>query len=634
MAKLRLSPRNIVYHGNQKYEVSKQLDLKSVLVKDLGTGKLEVVSIGQLRAQPEDSPQQAQGPERKPDFVSEEHWEISGKRVEIIKPLLWHARTKKEVVARAREFGLNETTLYDWIGKFETLGKRSSLVPGFTDRGGKGKSRLDPAVEAIVESTIKEMIEKGQRTTRARVMRNVEKKCKNAGLEPPHKNTLRRRLQGQSRRKVNEIMDGQKEGRPIRGKHEILVPLDEIQVDETPLDVMIVDEKYRLPIGRGYGTFATDVGPRVVYGFCLHLEHPSFFTFGQCMAMGILPKEAYLRQLGVEGEWPVWGLPKGVVIHTDNAKWFRGKDLKMFAEEHSVSVTFRIKKVPESGGHVERLIRTINDKLHELPGSTFSNPQKKGKYDSERLAILTLKELERWVADWIVNIYHRDEHSSLDGMSPMQSWESGILGSDTAPGIGLPDVIQGDEAEFLRISLLPTVERTIQRGNVIINRIPYFHEVLIALSDKGGPGKKRMYRFKRDNRDISFLYYVDDEHKTYFKIPYRNPGWPPMSIWELKKVRRFLREKNISGQDPEKIFEAYERLQEIEDGAAEKTKAARRAQEMKKRHGEQLKQEATHKKDAGRDGRSSRLRDIFANAKPNRNIRVICNSNAEEGEEQ
>jgi putative transposase len=610
------------------------VDLKSVLVRDLETGKLEVVPVGQLRADTESPPQQQPGDEVKPDFVSDDHWQIAGERYEIIKPLLWRDRTKEEVIARARKFGLNETTLYEWIGRFETLGKRSSLVPAFTKRGGKGKPRTDQAVEAIIQSTITEMLEKGQRTTLNCVMQNIEKKCKTAKLTTPHKNTVRRRLQGRSRRKVEQVMEGRRPERPIRGQHIVLAPLDEIQVDETPLDVMVVDEKYRLPIGRGFGHFATDVKSRVVYGLSLHLEHPSFFTFGQCMTTGILPKEAYLRQLGVEGEWPVWGLPKGVIIRTDNARWYRGTDLKRFGEQENITIEFRPKKVPEAGGHVERLIRTINYKLHELPGSTFSNPDKKGDYDSERWAILTLKELERWVVEWIVNIYHREEHSSLGGMSPIQAWEAGILGSDTAPGIGLPDIIQGDEEEFLRISLLPSIERTIRRANVTIDDIPYFHEVLVALSDQGGKGKKLKYRFRRDYRDISFLYLLDEKNKTYFKIPYRNIGWPPMSVWELKKVKKLLRERNISTHDPEKIFETYERMRQIEDEAAAKTKSARRAQEMKRHHTEQIKREAADKSHNKSDGRASRLHDIFANAKPRSNIRIIGGSTGEEGEER
>ncbi|MBI5641158.1 MAG: helix-turn-helix domain-containing protein [Nitrospirae bacterium] len=632
MPTLKLGQGNIVYKGDRKYEVIKHMNFKSILVKDTETGKIEAVPLGHLRAEPEKARKEKHGEDAKPEFISDAHWEIAKQRLEIIKPLLFRRRRKEEVLARAGEFGLNVTTLYEWIGAFETTGRLDLLAPLYTKRGGKGKSRLKPEVEAVIENTIKEILEKGQRTTLDRVMEEVKKQCEAVGLVIPHKMTVRRRLIGRSKTKLKKILKGEKMSRPIRGKHEVSVPLEEIQVDESPLDVIVVDEKHRLPIGRGFITISTDVCARVVYGFCVHLEHPSFFTFGRCMSMGILPKDGYLRNIGVKGDWPVWGLPEGVTIHTDNAKWYRGKDMKRFGDTYNLSVTFRPKKIPEAGGHIERLIKTINHKLHELPGSTYSNPQKRGDYDSERWAVLTLKELEKWIVEWIVNVYHRKEHSSLDGMSPIQRWEEGIRGNDTAPGIGLPDIIQGDEAEFLRISLLPTIERTIQRGDVTIERIPYFHEALVAVCEQEWGNRTKLHRFKRDLRDISFLYYLDEDHRTYFRIPYRNPGWPPMSVWELRKVRKMLREKHISDQDPEKIFDAYERMRNIEEEAAAKTKTARRSQEMKRHHTEQLKREAAESKSEAKDNQTERIRSIFANAKPAKNIRIAGKWDREKGE--
>ncbi len=628
---LQLAPGNIVYRGNRKHEVIQHTDLTSVLVKDLETGKIEVVPVGQLRAEPEKARKTKEELDAKPELISDDHWNIAKLRYEVISPLLWRRRSKKEVIERSHEFGLNETTIYDWLGRFETTGRIAELAPNYKERGGKGKSRLKPAVEAIVEATIKEMIEEGKRTTLDEVTKKSDKRCKAAGLIAPHKMTIRRRLLGRSKRKLKKILKGGKMSRPIRDRHDVPVPLEEIQVDESPLDVMLVDERHRLPIGRGFMSVATDVCARVVYGFSIYLQHPSFFTFGQCMSMGILPKEEYLRRLGVKGKWPVWGLPGGITIHSDNAKWYRGKDLKRFSDNYHLSTTFRPKKTPEPGGHVERLIKTINHKLHNLPGSTYSNPKERGDYDSERWAILTLKELERWIVEWIVNIYHQEEHSSLEGMSPIQRWEIGIIGSDTAPGIGLPDIIQGDDAAYLRVSLLPTVERTIQRGNVTVDRIPYYHEALVAVSEQNWENRTAPHRLKRDLRDISFLYYLDEEHKTFFKVPYHNTGWPPMSVWELRRVRKMMRDRNISDQDPEKIFEAYEHLSTMEEQAAEKTKKARRVREMKRLHSEQLQQEAAENNSEEKDDRVDRIQKIFSNAKPAENIRITSKSGDKEG---
>lgn len=43
------------------------------------------------------------------------------------------------------------------------------------------------------------------------------------------------------------------------------------------------------------------------------------------------------------------------------------------------------------------LIGTQMGAVHLLPGTTFSNTVAKGAYPSEQRAVMTLKELERWM---------------------------------------------------------------------------------------------------------------------------------------------------------------------------------------------------------------------------------------------
>ncbi|WP_245485980.1 MULTISPECIES: hypothetical protein [unclassified Mesorhizobium] len=62
-------------------------------------------------------------------------------------------------------------------------------------------------------------------------------------------------------------------------------------------------------------------------------------------------------------------------------------------------------------------------KLHLLPGTTFSNEQEFGEYNSKRHAALTLRELERYIALDIVGSYHQSIHSSL-GRPPIAVWRS------------------------------------------------------------------------------------------------------------------------------------------------------------------------------------------------------------------
>lgn len=60
-------------------------------------------------------------------------------------------------------------------------------------------------------------------------------------------------------------------------------------------------------------------------------------------------------------------------------------------------------------------------KPHLLPGTTSSNPQELGEYDSKRHAPLTLRELDRNITLDIVGSYHHSIHASL-GRPPITVW--------------------------------------------------------------------------------------------------------------------------------------------------------------------------------------------------------------------
>src|SRR5699024_10123346 len=185
-------------------------------------------------------------------------------------------------------------------------------------------------------------------------------------------------------------------------------------------DVIVVDEEHRLPLGRPTLTLQIDVRTRMVTGISILLEAPSAVSVGMCMSNSMLPKDDYLQELGVEGEWPVWGCPG--VLHADNAREFRGKMLRQACENYGIDLELRPVKAPHYGGHIERLMGTAANELRKLPGATFSNPKERRGYNSEKEAALTLRELEQQLVDFIVNVYHKRWHSEL-GMSPLKRWE-------------------------------------------------------------------------------------------------------------------------------------------------------------------------------------------------------------------
>lgn len=581
MSKLSLGIGSIVYYRGVKFKIVKFIDVKSVLVESQDDNHKLIAPILELLGGP---PSLSINSRHDIFGISDDVWEIAKNRLEIIKPLLEIAesRSEKQVEDRALEFNIHKTTLYRWIQKYEASNILSSLIPYHLLKGAPGKLRIREEVELIVSKTIEDLYLGVQKLTVRKVYTAIVQRCKNARLIPPHENTVRARIKLLADKRVMAAREGKgiadRKYRNTDGVFpEGVCPLDVIQIDHTPMDIMVVDEKYRQSIGRPYLTLAIDVFSRMIAGFYISLEEPSYFSVAQCLSCSILPKDALLRSLNISGYWNLWGVPRS--IHMDNASEFRGKELQRVCDQYGITIAWRPVARPQFGGHIERLIGTFMREMHVLPGTTFANIVQRGEYKPEKEAAMTIVELETYVVEFIVNVYHKRMHTGINDV-PEHRYEAGLFGNDTTPGRGLPDKIENEDK--FRISLLPTIERTIQRSGVKVDKIAYYSDALRRWIKVKENNRARLFIFKRDPRDISVIWFFDPELKEYFPIPYRNVTYPPISMWDLRMAQRYLEEKNLPDIDEDSIFKAYAKMQQISDEAIKKTKVTRKFEESKK----------------------------------------------------
>ncbi len=223
-------------------------------------------------------------------------------------------------------------------------------------------------------------------------------------------------------------------------------------MDHTLVDIMVVDEIRRASMGRPWITIAFDIGTRAVLGFHLSLHAPSSVSVGMALAMACLPKEEWLAERGLELDWPMHGLPK--TLHLDNGTEFRSIALSRGCERYGISLEYRPPGRPHFGGHLERYLGTLMRRIHGLPGTTFSNPTKKGKYRSEAHATMTMAELERWITLEIVGRYHFFVHRGVHAV-PIRLWKRAIGNH--------PAVEVSDPARFV-LDFLPAEMRKVGRG--------------------------------------------------------------------------------------------------------------------------------------------------------------------------
>ena len=566
MSKLNLSIGSKVFYNNVEHIILKAVNYQTLSIAPTNN-QSEIIDV---KVQDLSSKKQE---EKQPiDSYTEEQWSEAKKKYEAIKELVFRKKSRDEVEEVARKYNVTAMTVYRWIRDYETSEKISSLISNKEKRGKKG-SRIDALADKILEDVIEELYLTKQRIRFPKIYDSIVSECKKSNIQPPHANTVRNRIKAIdpefsmkrrfSTKKANEKY-GNFEGEYPEGDF----PLEVYQVDHTPLDIILVDSYSRKPLGRPYLTLAIDVYSRMVAGFYLSLQAPGFFSVSQCLYNAFLPKEKFLKEQGIEGEWEIYGIPSKYAV--DNGKDLIGLDMQRVCDEFGMTMVRRPVGRPQFGSHVERVFGTINKEVHNLPGTTFSNISEKGEYDSIKNATFTLEEITKWLTEFIVNVYHKRYHHGIH-MTPQQKYHLGVFGDDENPGTGLPPIVE--DPESIKIALLPTFYRTVQKDGITLDGITYYSDVLRTWINKtDDKDNKLKFKIKRDPLSINKLYFFDPELKEYFELNYRKLHAPNMTIWDLHAAKRYLQENHIKEPNEDDIFDARDRMAEIEKGAIYETK--------------------------------------------------------------
>jgi len=570
------------------YKISSIIDFQNIVGIDIETKRAKQLSIDKLKPISCDTLKKVDNSIILKDiaeFTDNEFKEIQ-RRYKAIEPILSNNITRAEIEEYAKKIGVHFTTLYRWLKHYRTTGTLAGLLPKVAGRK-KGKTRLDPRVEEIIQSVIEKYYLTHQRRSVQSVITKVFIECKKQNLPTPSQNTIRNRIHALSeydvlkKRGNRELAKSRYEATPY--KFEAKYPMQIVQIDHTNVDLILVDDENREPIGRPYITVATDIYSRMIVGYYLSLNPPSSVSVAMCITNMVLPKDQLLNRLGIDAQWSVWGFPE--TIHVDNGADFRAKALKSAGLIHGMNIEFRPIGKAHFGGHIERAIGTLMSSIHEIPGTTFSNIQQRKGYDSEKHATMTFLEFEKWLVTYITKIYHQRKHEGI-GMSPNKLWDIGIFEGEAPRGL-LPK-----PADPLSITLdfLPIYERTIQRNGVTIEGLNYYAHLLqtkIGAKDEI-TGKKKKFIFKRDPRNIKYIWFYDDSLRQYFKIPVANQAMPDMTLWEFNLIKKRLHEQNIYTIDMDTILKAHEELHQQIEASLQKSKKARRAKQRLKNQDQEL----------------------------------------------
>jgi putative transposase len=471
-------------------------------------------------------------------------WLLALKRESVIAPLAVQQKVGVQLVDEAAlELGLGRSVIYELLKRYRQRSQTSSLLPGKRGREPKAPV-LNQDREDLLSSCIQEFYLKPERPRLAALMLEIRRRFAERNLRAPNYRTVLSRIQALDLRLVTAKREGSKKARELLGPVAISTlqperPMDVLQIDHTPVDVIVVDQQKRLPIGRPWLTLAIDVKTRMVAGFHISLWSPSTLSLSLVLCQAVLPKTSWLADRELQTlDWPVHGLPR--TIHVDNAKEFHAEALVRGCQEYGIRLDHRPPGQPHFGGHIERLIGTMMGAVHLLPGTTFSSVSDKGSYASEERATLTLAELERWLALQIAGVYHLSIHSAL-GKTPLAAWQE-----DAETTARPRDPL--DETEFF-LSFLPAVPRQIRRDGIHFYNIRYWDNVLSPWAGR----LKEPLLVKYDPRNLSRIY-VQDPCGRHWPVPYADLRQPPIALWEIEAVNKQARQDGRRMNSAEAIF--------------------------------------------------------------------------------
>lgn len=332
-------------------------------------------------------------------------------------------------------------------------------------------------------------------------------------------------------------------------------PLERVECDHTKLDVMVVDTKSRLPLGRPWLTAIIDVHTRMILGIYLGFHNPGSLSATQCLLHAIRPK-TYVRTEypSVKHVWPTYGVPELIVV--DNAKEFLGGNFQDACFQLGIGVYHSPPGQAWFRGVIERWFGTLNKSLlHELPGTTFSNIFEKDDYDPQKHAVISLERLLEMIHIWIVDVYHQKVHKGIQDI-PHRRWTESVAKDPP----NLPS-----SSSDLEVLLGLVEERVVSRSGVELFTLLYNSSELSLLRRRMGEGEKVTVKY--DPNDISVIYVWDAFDARFIPVPALDQEYTQrLTIWQHHVIRRYARRLVQDYVDIAALCAAKERIQKIIEG--------------------------------------------------------------------
>lgn len=480
--------------------------------------------------------------------LSEKDFEIAKLRRAYVKRVLNVPNTRKALesaIAEIRKVIEQPTkvpsysTVYRWKRRYLAAKEDIRALVDNTSAKGNRSSRYEPEVLAICRQAIESRWMRRERSTVQDALDEAIFRISKENALRPQELTLRTPSRRLIDRLIAEIpaIDkhaaryGREAARKIfRSQNGHVItnrPLERAEIDHTVLDLFVVDDRTRLPLGRPYVTACIDDYTRCILGVYVGFTPPSFRTVAHCLKDCFLPKVRLREQYpDVKSDWPAHGVMRELVL--DNGQEFHSSSLEQVCLSLDITMRYSPRRTPWAKGKIERFFGTLNRGIaHGNPGTTFSNIFDKGDYDPAKHAVITLSTLQNGVRKFIGDVYHQQTHSSLQA-TPVEMWNSSVRFED----VRFPDITT--ELDAIMGTSHPRVltHKGIEFEGLIYNSN--------ELRDwRGIAGHKLEVEIRVDESNIGSIYMLIPNSSKAIRVPCLNQDYADgISLWQHTEFKK------------------------------------------------------------------------------------------------
>lgn len=477
------------------------------------------------------------------------------------------------------------TTVYRWYRRFRKNNDTRALIPRLDMRGSRLMKQdeviLQLAMDAIGDAFRASPMATGpgiHARLLAKIASENQFRVPTEQLKAPSLSTIYRilmRIDAYDRSVLREgKIAADKKFTLVKAGAKSKQILERVEIDHTPLDLFLVDEKSHLPLGRPTLTVVIDHYSRMLLGFHLSFGTPSTAAVMGALRHAILPKQAMPstldQQLKPKHDWACYGRPDVMVV--DNGMEFHGKDLESVAFDLGIRIQFCPKRQPRFKGVVERYLGTCNRFFaHQLPGTSLSRWHLRGDYDPQKHAVLTLSEFQQLFHKWVLDVYAQTIHKGT-GETPWARWHEGLKRRE-------PDLPESPSAFKRRIGQIE--ERTLRADGIQLHGIRYNGDPLAPLLRTFGPGTKVRVLF--DPEDLGEIHVWgpnDTEPVTVLALDQSYAAG--LTALQNGLIRTTVRETGASQYNPAALSDAKQEIVRTVESlmSSKKQRDRRRAAEI------------------------------------------------------